>query len=87
MGARRGQLIRMVVGQGLRLSLIGTGAGLGVGLMMIRALRSMISNIGSADPATCAVLSTVLLTVTLAACWLPARRAANTDPMNALRED
>jgi putative ABC transport system permease protein len=75
LGARPSDIGKLVLGQGLRLGLLGT------------ALGGMLFEVGPADPAVLAAVATMLLAVTLAASWLPARRAAKIDPMAALRAE
>jgi predicted permease len=84
-GAGPREVLRMVMGQGARLTAFGLGVGLvGAGLFA-RAASSQLFGIGAADPLTYVGVCLFLLMVALAACYLPARRAAATDPMEALR--
>lgn len=86
-GATAGALARLVIGQGLRLVSLGVVAGLAVAFALGRLLEARLYGISARDPI--ALLSSVflLLTVALVACWLPARRAARTDPITALRSE
>ncbi|MGH9868106.1 MAG: ABC transporter permease [Candidatus Polarisedimenticolia bacterium] len=87
MGAPRAQLIRLVLAEGLKLSLVGMAAGLLTGLALTRALRSMLFGVSPADPPTYLGLCALVLAVTLAASYAPAHRAATVDPMTALRQE
>jgi putative ABC transport system permease protein len=85
LGARRTDILRMVVGQGAQLALIGVLLGLTGGLALARFLTSLLFGISANDPGTFAGVAALLLAVALVACWVPARRAARIDPMVALR--
>ncbi|MEJ7813481.1 MAG: FtsX-like permease family protein [Gemmatimonadaceae bacterium] len=87
LGAARRDVLRMVVGQGMRLALIGLGAGLVVAAAVTRVLASQLFGLGATDPATYAGLAGLLGMVALLASYLPARRAARVDPMVALRSE
>ena len=87
LGAHETDVLRMVVGHGLRLAGVGLGMGAAGLLAGGRLLRSLLFGISSADPATMVVIAAVLMAVALLATWLPARRAARTSPMVALRRD
>src|SRR6266566_4184858 len=85
LGAQRGDVLRLVVKQGLSLALVGAVAGTGVAMGVTRYLKSMLYDVKADDPVTIAVVGTLLVLVALAACFLPAQRATNVDPMVALR--
>jgi putative ABC transport system permease protein len=85
LGARRGAVMRMVLGQGLRLALIGLLIGLAGSLAVARLIAGLLFGVTPADPATLAATSLLILGVALLACYVPARRAARVDPMVALR--
>ncbi len=87
LGAGRGDVHRLVVRQGLRPALLGTGIGLAGALALSHLLRSLLFGVSPTDPATFAGVAVLLCLVTLAACWLPARRAARVDPIVALHCD
>ncbi len=85
LGAQRRDVIALVVAQGLRLAISGVVVGIGAAAMATRVLRTQLYEVQPADPFTFAVTTLALLVVALLACWLPARSAAKTDPMLALR--
>jgi len=87
LGAGKADVFRQVLGQGLRLALAGLIMGLAVSLVATRFLRGMLYGVGPADWLTFAVVAVVLCLVALAACFVPARRAASVDPMQALRTE
>jgi putative ABC transport system permease protein len=85
LGAQRGDVLRLVVGQGLRMSVGGVGIGIIAGLTLTRFLSSMLYGVEPTDPLTFVAVSITLSAVALLACYIPARRAAKVDPMVALR--
>jgi putative ABC transport system permease protein len=85
LGAQKGDVLRMVVGQGLRLAAVGAAAGLFAALALSRLATSMLYGVEAADPLTLAAVSATLFGVTTAACLVPARRAAKVDPLVALK--
>jgi predicted permease len=87
LGARPGDVLGLVVRQGLSLAAIGTAAGLLSALWLTRALATLLFGVTPTDPLTFAGVSAVLLLAALVACWLPARRATRIDPIVALRQD
>jgi len=84
-GGQRGDVLRMILRQGLVLTGIGLAIGVAASVGMTQALRSMLYEISPTDPVTFIAVSTLLLAVALLACYMPARRAASVDPMVALR--
>jgi len=85
LGARSGDVLRMVLGQGLLLAGIGMSAGLIASLVLTRFLASFLFGVGPTDPITFVAILALLTLVTLVACYVPARRTLKVDPMRALR--
>ncbi|HVA16704.1 MAG TPA: ABC transporter permease [Candidatus Dormibacteraeota bacterium] len=85
LGAQQRDVLRLVVGQGIVLAIVGAGVGVGVALGVTRYLSSMLYDVHANDPATIASVAILLLLVALAACYIPARRATRVDPMVAFR--
>ena len=85
LGAQRGDILRLVLGHGVKLALLGVVIGVAAGLALTRFLQSLLFNTSASDPLTFAGVATLLILVALAACYIPARRAMRVDPMVALR--
>jgi putative ABC transport system permease protein len=85
LGAQRGDILKLVVGQGLGLVGIGVAAGLAAAFGLSRFLANFLFGISTRDPVTFAGVSLLLGGVALVACWIPARRAAKVEPVVALR--
>ena len=85
-GAQPMTIFTLVIGQGLRLSIVGVGIGLVGALLLTRTMTKLLVNVGATDPLTFVTMILVFLTIAAVACWLPARRAANVQPNVALRE-
>jgi predicted permease len=84
-GASRRDILRLVLGQGVRLTLIGAALGLVVSLLATRALASLLFGVSASDPITFIAVPIILALVAMPACYLPARRAMRVDPIIALR--
>jgi putative ABC transport system permease protein len=87
LGATPGSVLKMIVRGGMKLVLVGVAVGLAGGLALGRAVSSLVFGVTVRDPATFAVVAVTLTSVALAACAIPARRAARVDPMVALRDE
>jgi putative ABC transport system permease protein len=86
LGAQRSDVLKLVVAQGMKLTLIGACVGLGAALALTRLMQTLLFEVSATDPLTFVALAAFLSVVALVACYLPARRAANVDPMIALRQ-
>jgi putative ABC transport system permease protein len=87
LGARPGDVLRLVLSQGLAMTLIGVVAGLAAALWLTRVLRTLLFGITPTDPLSFAVVGAFLAVVAAIACWVPARSAMRIDPAVALRVD
>jgi putative ABC transport system permease protein len=85
LGAQKRDVLKLVVGKGMALALIGAAIGLGASMALTRLMRSLLFEVTPTDWLTFVIASTVLLFVSLLACYLPARRATKVDPLIALR--
>jgi len=85
LGAGKEDILRLVIGHGLRLTLVGVGLGLAASFALTRFLRSMLLGVTSTDVLTFSSVAILLCAVALFACFIPARRAMGVDPMVALR--
>jgi putative ABC transport system permease protein len=87
LGATPLEVFRLVVGDGLKLTAIGTALGIGGSLLVAQWLTTLLFGVKPRDPVTLAAMAAVLLLVAAAACFIPARRATRVDPMVALRAE
>jgi putative ABC transport system permease protein len=87
LGARQDDVMKLVVGEGLWLTLVGIAIGVACSLALARFLSNMLYGVTPTDPLTIAAASFLLLVVALLACYVPARRAMKVDPMQALRNE
>ena len=87
LGARHGEILGMVVGQGLRMAGIGAVVGLAASLLLGRVLRSQLFEVSPFDPLIFAGMVVILVAAAMLASYIPARRATRVDPMVALRHD
>jgi len=85
MGAQRGDVLRLVLGQGGRLIFLGVALGVVAGLLITRLMSGLLFGISATDPSTFAGVALLLAAVALLACYMPARRAMHVDPLVALR--
>jgi putative ABC transport system permease protein len=87
LGARPGDILHLILGEGLRLILIGLAIGLAGALSLGRVLSSLLYGVQASDPGTFLSVASLLTVIALAACYIPARRAASVAPMVALRHE
>jgi predicted permease len=85
LGARAGDVLRLVVGHGMKLAVIGVAVGVMGSFALTQLMKGLLFQVSPSDPMTFAALSLLLLGVALLACYIPARRAMKVDPMVALR--
>jgi len=85
LGAQSGDVLRLIVGHGLGLSLIGIAIGLIASLLLTRLMKGLLFGISATDPVTFVAISLLLTSIGLLASWIPARRATKVDPLVALR--
>jgi putative ABC transport system permease protein len=85
LGAQKSDVLKLTVGQGLKLVLIGVGCGLVGAFMLTRLMSSLLFGIGATDSGTFITISAILISVALLASYIPARRATKVDPLTALR--
>jgi putative ABC transport system permease protein len=87
LGAQRLDILRMALREGMRIVVIGLAAGLAGAAIMTRFFRSMLFDVGPADPITFLSVSALLAGIALLACYIPAQRATRVNPLVALREE
>jgi putative ABC transport system permease protein len=87
LGASRSAVLRLVLGQGALLALLGTGIGLALAAAATRVLGGLLFGVGSSDPLTFAAVPGLLIGVAVLAAFVPARRATRLDPALALRDE
>ena len=87
LGAQSGDVLKLVVGQGMKLALIGVLSGSAAALALTRLIKSLLFAVSATDPLTYIVIALLLTTVAFLACWVPARRATKVDPVVAIRHE
>ena len=87
LGAQRDDVRRMVLGQGGRVAAVGVALGLGGAIALTRLMAALLYGVAPTDPITYGSVSVVLFLVTLLAAYIPARRAAAVDPVEAMRAE
>jgi ABC-type antimicrobial peptide transport system permease subunit len=85
LGAQRGNVLLLILGNGMAMVLAGVAVGLVASVFFTRSISSLLYGIGNFDLLSFAVAAVLLIAVALVACWLPARRAMRVDPIIALR--
>ena len=85
LGAERIDVMRLVMGQGLRLALTGAAVGLAGALIVSHLIQGLLYGVRPTDPPTFVAVALLLMSVAVVACYVPARRATRVDPMVALR--
>ena len=87
LGATQGDVWKLVVGQGMRMTILGLTVGLAAALALTRSMQSLLFGVSPTDLLTFVAIAVLLTLVVLMACWIPARRAAKVDPLKSLRHD
>jgi putative ABC transport system permease protein len=85
LGARRGEIVRMVIRQGMAVALTGIAAGIAAAFGLTRLMAAMLYDVKPTDPFTFAAVVIALTATALLASWIPALKAARVDPLHALR--
>jgi len=85
LGARHADVLRMILTEGLKLVVVGMVLGIAAALMLTRLLEGMIYGVSMRDPFIFVLVNLLMVAVSLAACYVPARRAMRVDPLVALR--
>ncbi|HKG60290.1 MAG TPA: ABC transporter permease [Pyrinomonadaceae bacterium] len=87
LGAQTSNVLKLILGQGLKLAAVGVALGLLAAIAFTRLLKGLLFGISASDPLTFGLIAALLVGVALLACWIPARRATRVDPLKALRNE
>jgi ABC-type antimicrobial peptide transport system permease subunit len=87
LGAQRGDVLKLVIGRGLKLAMLGSVIGIVASFVLLRLLSTLLIGVSATDPITFGLVVLLLMVVSLLACLLPARRATRVDPLVALKEE
>ena len=87
LGAQQADVVRLVVGGGVRLAIVGLAVGLVAALLLTRLMIDLLYGVPPADPVTFLAVSALLGTTALVACYVPARRAMRVNPVDVLRHE
>jgi putative ABC transport system permease protein len=87
LGAERRDVLKMVLGQGMSVAVVGICAGLAIAFALTRLLKTLLFEVSATDPKTFLLVASMLTVVALLACYLPARRATRVDPLVALKDE
>jgi ABC-type antimicrobial peptide transport system permease subunit len=85
LGAQQRDVLRLMLGEGMKMALLGVAIGVAVALGLTHLMVNILFGVSATDPLTFLGVATLLVVVSLAACWIPARRATRVDPLVALR--